>query len=108
MYPGRMGENGVGTPGPSPQPITGGTVTLAITPDIGITVRRGPSMRPRLESCTYRRPLLSTHPYQGLCMVEITWVAGSGYRHPEWGFRFRFADTNRGDSLRWDSHTNSF
>src|SRR5512136_2531080 len=108
MYPGLIGEEGVGIHLRLPQPLTRGTVTPTITPDIGITTRRGPCMHPRLESCTYRRPLLYTHPYRGLCMVEATWVAGSGYRYPEWGFRFRFTDTNRGDSLRWDSHVNSF
>ena len=41
-------------------------------------------------------------------VVYSPWVAGSGYRYPEWGFRFRFTDTNRGDSLRRDSHVNSF
>lgn len=100
MYPGLMGEKGVGTRGPLPEPLTGGTVTPTITPDIGITTRRGPCMRPRLASYTYRPPLLYTHPYQGLCMGEATWVAGSGYRHPLWGFRFRFTDTNREDSPR--------
>ena len=83
MYPGLIGAEGVGIRLPLPQPLTGGTVTPTITPDIGIMVRWPPCMCHRLESCTYRRPLLYTRPYQGLCMVEATWVAGSGYRYPD-------------------------
>jgi hypothetical protein len=106
MYPGLIGEEGVGIHLLLPEPLTGGTVTPTTTPDIGITTRRDPCICPRLESCTCRLLRLYTRPYQGLRMSEATWVAGSGYRYLEWGFRF--TDTNRADSLRRGSHADSF
>jgi hypothetical protein len=72
MYPGLMGEERVGTPGPPPESIMGGTVTLTDTTDMVITMHRGPCIWPRPQLCTYRRPGLYTPPYQGLCMVEVT------------------------------------
>jgi hypothetical protein len=108
MQPGRIGEEGVRIHLLPPQPLTGGTVTPTITPDIGTTTRQGPRICPRLESFPYRRLLSYTRPHQGLGMVEATWVAGSGYRYPVWGFRFRFTDTNGADSLRRARHANSF
>jgi hypothetical protein len=91
MCPGPIGEGGVGTRRrPLPQPLTGGTVTPTITPDIGLTTRRGPCIRPRLELFTCLRLGLCMRPYQGLGMAEGSSVPGSGYRYPEWGFRCRF------------------
>jgi hypothetical protein len=102
--PGPMGEEGVGIR--HPLLLAGGMVTPTSTPAVGTTTRRGPCICPRLELFMWLRVGLCMLRCQGLCMAEVS--SGPGYRCRGWGFRFRFAGTNRVDSLRRAGHANSF